>query len=167
MAHSRDSRTLPRRATPDRAPAWRTPAAARHTRRLFAAAEWRVRTEHEQTATLRDPSRCAWGSRRAASAPAGFRRDMSGWLCISRHRRTGVLSRYGRCSGRRRVTLVAMRWFAYALLLGLAAPAAASPKLCKGCVLELPADDDPAPLVVILHGDREHAGPAAERWRAA
>jgi hypothetical protein len=32
-------------------------------------------------------------------------------------------------------------------------------------VIELPAGKEPVPLVVILHGDREHAGTAAARWR--
>jgi poly(3-hydroxybutyrate) depolymerase len=43
--------------------------------------------------------------------------------------------------------------------------AAAAP--CKGCVFEAPAGDDPVPLLVILHGDREHAPAAAARWRTA
>lgn len=34
-------------------------------------------------------------------------------------------------------------------------------------VFEAPAGNDPVPLVVILHGDREHAPAAAARWRAA
>jgi len=55
---------------------------------------------------------------------------------------------------------------AVALALGVATHAsAASP--CKGCVLELPNGKDPVPLVVILHGDREHAKSAAARWHAA
>jgi hypothetical protein len=33
-------------------------------------------------------------------------------------------------------------------------------------VLELPPGSDPVPLIVILHGDREHAKPAAARWHA-
>src|SRR5664279_2093342 len=33
-------------------------------------------------------------------------------------------------------------------------------------VIELPAATEPVPLVVILHGDREHAPAAAARWRA-
>jgi predicted esterase len=33
-------------------------------------------------------------------------------------------------------------------------------------VIELPAASEPVPLVVILHGDREHAAAAAARWRA-
>jgi predicted esterase len=55
--------------------------------------------------------------------------------------------------------------FVIALLVCGSAPAAA--ERCKGCILELPEAKDPVPLVVILHGDREHAAPAAERWRAA
>ena len=50
------------------------------------------------------------------------------------------------------------------LLLALAATAAAAP--CKQCVLELPAKL-PAPMLVVLHGDRELATAAAARWRAA
>ena len=38
---------------------------------------------------------------------------------------------------------------------------------CKGCVVELPAGTTPVPLIVILHGDREHAPAAAARWHAA
>ena len=34
-------------------------------------------------------------------------------------------------------------------------------------VLELPKGDDAVPLVVVLHGDREHAKAAAARWHAA
>jgi poly(3-hydroxybutyrate) depolymerase len=34
-------------------------------------------------------------------------------------------------------------------------------------VVELPAGKDPVPLVVVLHGDREHAAAAAARWHAA
>src|SRR3569832_1726206 len=55
---------------------------------------------------------------------------------------------------------------AVALALGVATHASAAPP-CKGCVLELPNGTDPVPLVVILHGDREHAKPAAARLLAA
>src|SRR4051794_8011198 len=34
-------------------------------------------------------------------------------------------------------------------------------------VVELPKGEDAVPLVVILHGDREHANAAAARWHAA
>lgn len=34
-------------------------------------------------------------------------------------------------------------------------------------VFEAPAGKDPVPLVVVLHGDREHASAAAARWHAA
>src|SRR5438132_7692592 len=34
-------------------------------------------------------------------------------------------------------------------------------------VFEAPTGKDPVPLVVVLHGDREHAAAAAARWRAA
>jgi poly(3-hydroxybutyrate) depolymerase len=34
-------------------------------------------------------------------------------------------------------------------------------------VFEAPAGKDAVPLVVVLHGDREHAGAAAARWHAA
>jgi len=34
-------------------------------------------------------------------------------------------------------------------------------------VVDLPKGNDPVPLVVVLHGDREHAPAAAARWRAA
>jgi predicted esterase len=38
---------------------------------------------------------------------------------------------------------------------------------CDRCVLEVPAGDDKRPMLVVLHGDREHAKDAAARWRAA
>ena len=34
-------------------------------------------------------------------------------------------------------------------------------------VFEAPAGKDPVPLVVVLHGDREHAPAAAARWHSA
>lgn len=52
------------------------------------------------------------------------------------------------------------------LLVMLATPASAAPP-CERCVLEIPAGTDPVALVVVLHGDREHAAPAAKRWHAA
>jgi poly(3-hydroxybutyrate) depolymerase len=52
------------------------------------------------------------------------------------------------------------------LLLAVTQAADAAPP-CKGCIFEAPKGDDPVPLVVVLHGDREHAPAAAERWRAA
>jgi len=36
-----------------------------------------------------------------------------------------------------------------------------------GNVVETPAGSDPVPLVVVLHGDREHAAAAAARWHVA
>jgi poly(3-hydroxybutyrate) depolymerase len=57
------------------------------------------------------------------------------------------------------VTLVAMVASAHA------APGVKAP--CKGCVLDAPAGTDAVPLVVVLHGDREHASAAAARWKAA
>ena len=50
--------------------------------------------------------------------------------------------------------------------LGDARPAAP----CKGCTLDAPRALDPAhpvPLLVVLHGDRDHAPTTAARWRAA
>ncbi len=38
---------------------------------------------------------------------------------------------------------------------------------CRGCVLDAPDGKHAVPLVVVLHGDREHASAAAARWRAA
>ncbi len=39
---------------------------------------------------------------------------------------------------------------------------------CDRCVLEIPAKhDDPVPIVVVLHGDRESATSAAAPWHAA
>ncbi len=52
------------------------------------------------------------------------------------------------------------------LVLLLTADAAAAP--CKQCVLDIPPKRaDPAPVLVVLHGDRELAPAAANRWRAA
>ena len=52
-------------------------------------------------------------------------------------------------------------------LCALAGIASAAPKPpCKGCTLEAPASSDPVPLLVVLHGDREHAANAAARWRS-
>jgi len=47
-----------------------------------------------------------------------------------------------------------------------ASPVMAAPP-CKACVLDAPDGDDAVPLVVVLHGDREHASAAAARWRGA
>ncbi len=53
-----------------------------------------------------------------------------------------------------------------ALLLLIASEAAAAP--CKQCVLDVPVvRPDAAPVLVVLHGDRELATAAATRWRAA
>jgi poly(3-hydroxybutyrate) depolymerase len=39
---------------------------------------------------------------------------------------------------------------------------------CRGCTLDAPSTrTDELPLLVTLHGDREHASSAAEKWRAA
>ena len=38
---------------------------------------------------------------------------------------------------------------------------------CDRCVLDLPRTDDPAPLLVVLHGDRGHAADVAARWLPA
>jgi dienelactone hydrolase len=38
---------------------------------------------------------------------------------------------------------------------------------CAKCVLEVPSGDAKKPMLVVLHGDREHASDAAARWRAA
>ena len=59
---------------------------------------------------------------------------------------------------------------ALACLVVLAASAhAEAPKPpCTGCTLDLPAKRDaPVPLLVVLHGDRDHAPTTAARWRAA
>jgi len=66
--------------------------------------------------------------------------------------------------------------WAFVACLGVLAPrayAGVQPP-CNGCTLELPAargtQDAPAhnlPLLVVLHGDRERAPAAAERWRGA
>jgi poly(3-hydroxybutyrate) depolymerase len=59
------------------------------------------------------------------------------------------------------------------VLLPASARAGVSPP-CKGCTLEVPAahgtpgaPDRKLPLLVVLHGDREHAPAAAARWRGA
>ena len=53
------------------------------------------------------------------------------------------------------------------LALTASAHADASPP-CKRCTLDVPAlHDGDLPLLVVLHGDREHATAAAARWRDA
>jgi len=53
-------------------------------------------------------------------------------------------------------------------VLAVAASRAAAAPPCERCTLDAPAElDAPAPLVVVLHGDRETATAAAARWRAA
>ncbi len=52
-------------------------------------------------------------------------------------------------------------------LVAIAATARAAPPPCKGCVLDVPDGTEAVPLVVVLHGDREHAAAAAARWRGA
>jgi poly(3-hydroxybutyrate) depolymerase len=60
-----------------------------------------------------------------------------------------------------------------ALLLASGPASADKPKPpCTGCTLDVPAKApkqtvEPMPLLVVLHGDREHAAPAVARWRAA
>ena len=51
----------------------------------------------------------------------------------------------------------------------LCASAHASPVApCDGCVLDLPKNvREQPPMLVVLHGDREHAKDVAARWRAA
>lgn len=51
------------------------------------------------------------------------------------------------------------------LLTGLAHAKPAPP--CDRCVLEVPSGKRDMPMLVVLHGDREHAKDAAARWRAA
>jgi len=47
-----------------------------------------------------------------------------------------------------------------------ALPASAGP--CRGCIFDAPSQtSDPVPLIVVLHGDREHAPAAAARWKKA
>lgn len=61
-----------------------------------------------------------------------------------------------------------MSWAVRAVLVAIAlsaTSAVAAP--CTDCVFWAPAGKDPAPLLVVLHGDREHASAAAARWRAA
>jgi len=59
-----------------------------------------------------------------------------------------------------------MRLLWIALLLAPAIAVAKPP--CDRCVLEIPAKhDDPLPIVVVLHGDRESATAAGSRWHAA
>ncbi|MEO7092704.1 MAG: PHB depolymerase family esterase [Polyangiales bacterium] len=56
------------------------------------------------------------------------------------------------------------------LLAVLTASAAAAPPKppCTSCTLDVPAKlDAPVPLLVVLHGDRDHAANTAKRWRAA
>ncbi|MEO8701497.1 MAG: PHB depolymerase family esterase [Kofleriaceae bacterium] len=52
------------------------------------------------------------------------------------------------------------------LATGVATARPAAP--CEKCVLEVPAVvARTTPMLVVLHGDREHAGDAAARWRRA
>lgn len=52
-----------------------------------------------------------------------------------------------------------------ALATGTASAAPRPP--CDGCVLDVPAKvTESVPLVVVLHGDREHARDAGARWRS-
>jgi len=52
-----------------------------------------------------------------------------------------------------------------ALLAGMRADASPT---CKHCTLDVPrTHDGDVPLLVVLHGDREHAAAAAARWRTA
>jgi poly(3-hydroxybutyrate) depolymerase len=56
-------------------------------------------------------------------------------------------------------------------VLAMTATSVAEPKWtppCAGCVLDVPAArDKPPPLLVVLHGDRERATTAIEKWRGA
>lgn len=48
----------------------------------------------------------------------------------------------------------------------LALPAHAAPEpLCDGCAISLPEREGPIPLLVVLHGDHEHATKWLARWR--
>jgi poly(3-hydroxybutyrate) depolymerase len=55
------------------------------------------------------------------------------------------------------------------VVMATASVAAEPPKPpCPRCTLDVPAKHDaPVPLLVVLHGDRDHAANAAKRWRAA
>ncbi len=54
------------------------------------------------------------------------------------------------------------------ILATLATAAHAAPAPCARCTLDLPAaPPGPVPLLVVLHGDRERATAARDRWRAA
>ncbi|HEX7837260.1 MAG TPA: hypothetical protein VF469_07340, partial [Kofleriaceae bacterium] len=55
-----------------------------------------------------------------------------------------------------------------ALTAGARAQSSPPSPPCKRCTLEVPASHDgELPLLVVLHGDREHATAAASRWRGA
>ena len=53
------------------------------------------------------------------------------------------------------------------VLVAMTVSASAAPAPCKGCVISLPDGKEAVPLVVVLHGDREHASAAAARWKTA
>jgi poly(3-hydroxybutyrate) depolymerase len=77
----------------------------------------------------------------------------------SRRKRTGASSSCRSCSAIRIALLLT-------LLGGLAHAKPAPP--CDRCVLDVPAKTDhDVPMLVVLHGDREHATDVAARWRAA
>src|SRR5438477_7749448 len=49
----------------------------------------------------------------------------------------------------------------------LAASLARAEPPCAKCTLDVPKGDGPRPLLVVLHGDRDHAKDQAAKWRAA
>lgn len=65
-------------------------------------------------------------------------------------------------------TVVVLVRLTVVFLVALAATAAADVKSpCTSCTLDVPNVDGPVPLMVALHGDRDHAANTAKRWRAA
>lgn len=82
-----------------------------------------------------------------------------------------LASRFGSRAATARVTYTVGCMRAALLLvaaLTTSAAAGAPEPPCTRCTLDVPAKtEDAVPLLVVLHGDRDHAANTAKRWRAA